>query len=427
MVKALSGELPGGASTFQATASRLQMTKARDAVLLPGQSQPLTPRPPQPVARPASAAPRPNSAAPSTVISYPARPATARTSQPEILSKLLYFVRHELQNAEAPAGSDAHVHERLDVFRRAFGHFIASFGAYSPLLLAVQQAYEDALTRAEDRAASVDSMRERLELMRDETSQLLEARHEQLRQDAAFMTDAIAAREQKMAETERALRRTQIELGTARTELGRAHRLTADADARCIDLSTQLEHWRDEAQQAKLVTMENTNEVKELRGKLSQHVQRDLLQAYEEQERAQEVKELRDELSDLRDNSVPKRELVLAQEQLRLTKDKHRKADAEARELARVLSGGEAAGTFPDGLDWANEDEELRGVAFLDEGWKGKRVGQVVASVVGDMVSLRAQLAAARAREEQLAALLAQAYAAAADAVRNVEQVLLEG
>ena len=39
---------------------------------------------------------------------------------------------------------------RLDVFRRAFAHFIAAFGSYAPLLLAIQTAYEDVVRQLRD-------------------------------------------------------------------------------------------------------------------------------------------------------------------------------------------------------------------------------------------------------------------------------------
>ena len=65
------------------------------------------------------------------------RPTSAR-AEPELLQKLLHFVRQELRLTDPRA--EGYVNERLDVFRRAFGHFTSAFGAYAPLLVAVQQA-----------------------------------------------------------------------------------------------------------------------------------------------------------------------------------------------------------------------------------------------------------------------------------------------
>ena len=142
--------------SHQLLSSTLQQQKAQHFAISEGPDmRPLTPRPPPATPRPATAAPspRPGSSSGSYVIAHPTqRPSTARVGQPELLSKLLYFVKHELDKVESPPGSDAHIRERLDVFRRGFGHFIAAFGAYSPVLLAVQQAYEDALARADERA-----------------------------------------------------------------------------------------------------------------------------------------------------------------------------------------------------------------------------------------------------------------------------------
>ena len=84
-----------------------------------------------------------------------ARPLTARNSRPTTPRSQpeLAAVAHALRRAElAPLGDDERssspdnpqlLLERLDVFRRAFAHFIAAFGLYAPLLLAIQTAYED--------------------------------------------------------------------------------------------------------------------------------------------------------------------------------------------------------------------------------------------------------------------------------------------
>ena len=53
------------------------------------------------------------------------------------------------------------VEQRLDVFRHAFEHFIAAFGAYKPLLLAIRQAYDDAHRAAAGAAADVQILRAR--------------------------------------------------------------------------------------------------------------------------------------------------------------------------------------------------------------------------------------------------------------------------
>jgi len=103
--------------------------------------------------------------------------------------------------------------------------------------------------------------------------------------------------------------------------------------------------------------------------------------------------------------------LVATQEQLKVTKEKQIKAQAEAKELARVLAGGESKVTFPRGLEWAAE--ELSSVPYLDPGWLGLRVGEVVRSVVEDMLHLRRELQESRAREAEMTALLGEQAAAA--------------
>ena len=112
------------------------------------------------------------------------RPHSAR-SDPELLQKLLHFVRTELRSAHPD--HPGYIDERLGVFRRAFGHFIASYGTYAPLLTAVQEAYESALHQARAGSAGVEAMSERLALMQSETRNLLD----QVRADAAEEYDSI--------------------------------------------------------------------------------------------------------------------------------------------------------------------------------------------------------------------------------------------
>ena len=151
------------------TSARLQKDRADQLGMSP--RMPTSPSVPRPASSESS--PRQQMAATSSVHFPPQkRPTTAR-AQPELLSKLLFFVRHELQQVMSPPGTDQHIRDRLHVFRRALGHFASSFGAYGPLLLAIQQAYEDALARAESKASGIEHMSERLELMQGEASQLL--------------------------------------------------------------------------------------------------------------------------------------------------------------------------------------------------------------------------------------------------------------
>jgi hypothetical protein len=150
---------------------------------------------------------------------------------------------------------------------------------------------------------------------------------------------------------------------------------------------------------------------KDLQDKVKQHVERDLNHAKEDQARDAVIDELRTENSALKETSVKKSVLVTTQEQLKQSQEKLRKAQAEAKELARVLAGGESMVTFPRGLEWA--PEELSSVPYLDPGWLGLRVGEVVRTVVDDMLHLRRELQESRAREAEAIALLGEQAAAA--------------
>ena len=214
---------------FNATAAMLQKDRVDQLGMSP--RMPTSPSMPRPASSEPS--PRQQTAASSSAYFPPQkRPTTAR-SQPELLSKLLFFVRHELQQLTGTPGTDQHIRERLHVFRRALGHFASSFGAYAPLLLAIQQAYEDALARSEIQASGIEHMSERLELVQGEASQLLLHRHEQLNTASEEMEAAMQARERAMQGTQRQLRVTNLELAAAKTELKRAQRFCSDAEGRC--------------------------------------------------------------------------------------------------------------------------------------------------------------------------------------------------
>ena len=220
---------------FNATAAMLQKDRVDQLGMSP--RMPTSPSMPRPASSEPS--PRQQTAASSSAYFPPQkRPTTAR-SQPELLSKLLFFVRHELQQLTGTPGTDQHIRERLHVFRRALGHFASSFGAYAPLLLAIQQAYEDALARSEIQASGIEHMSERLELVQGEASQLLLHRHEQLNTASEEMEAAMQARERAMQGTQRQLRVTNLELAAAKTELKRAQRFCSDAEGRCASYPWQ--------------------------------------------------------------------------------------------------------------------------------------------------------------------------------------------
>jgi hypothetical protein len=222
------------------TSARLQKVRVDQLGMSP--RMPTSPSMPRPDS--SASSPRQQMAASSSAHFPPQkRPTTAR-SQPELLSKLLFFVRHELQQVLSPPGTDQHIRERLDVFRRAFGHFTSSFGAYAPLLLAIQQAYEDALARSEVQASGIEHMSERLELVQGEASQLLLHRHEQLSTDRAEMEASMQARERAMAGTQRQLRVANLDLAAAKTELKRSQRFCSDAEGRCAYASAFAPHPR---------------------------------------------------------------------------------------------------------------------------------------------------------------------------------------
>ena len=191
-----------------------------------------------------------------------ARPLTARNSrpttprsQPELLQSLMHFVRAEL----APLGDDERssspdnpqlLLERLDVFRRAFAHFIAAFGSYAPLLLAIQTAYEDVVRQLGGAGDGAAELRRRLSTSQQETAQLLLEQRREHGRAVASLQEAVRQRDMGAQELERTVRKQDLELSTLRRELNEAKKSVEDADARKFDFERQIDHWQAQATEA---------------------------------------------------------------------------------------------------------------------------------------------------------------------------------
>ena len=160
------------------------------------------------------------------------RGAAAQT-EPELLHKLVQFVRTELTKLGSPG-----IDERLEVFRRAFHHFISTFGAYAPFLLAVGRAYDDALEKARGTGADVHDLSSRLATMQSESAQLLgDWRRQAEREKAALLAQGKES-ERAQAESGRQARKLDLELATTRQELVHLQRQHADAEARIAELNS---------------------------------------------------------------------------------------------------------------------------------------------------------------------------------------------
>ena len=101
------------------------------------------------------------------------RPLSARQTEsvraePELLSRLLAYVRHEFRHLRGQPSPE----ERLQVLSSVFDTFIANFRSYTPLLTAIKHAYDEALNHERARARSVGELSGRLSLMQAETQQV---------------------------------------------------------------------------------------------------------------------------------------------------------------------------------------------------------------------------------------------------------------
>lgn len=197
-------------------------------------------------------------------------------TEPQLLQKLLHFVRQGLQDTEP--GTPDYVEERLEVFRRAFNHFIAAYGAYAPLLLGIKEAYEDALARAGVRATRVDEVTERLALMQAESQQLLA----HLQQDAKADRDArlgeAAEADALLRESRRENERLHSEVRRMRNEVEHARKLKEVADLKNVELFKQVEHWQAETDAARRALADD-QELERVRAELKQLANREKMYA----------------------------------------------------------------------------------------------------------------------------------------------------
>ena len=176
-----------------------------------------------------------------TLQHYAGRPPS---TEPELLQKLLFYVRQGLRGVGADPSSPDYLDERLDVFRRAFGHFINAWSSYAPLLLAVQEAYEDALASARAGATGVEEVTARLSLMQEETKQLLA----HIQQDAAHERDGMASLldegKEQLRTASKEADKLRAEVRALTNKLNHALNKKEETELRVVDLAKQLEEMQ---------------------------------------------------------------------------------------------------------------------------------------------------------------------------------------
>ena len=306
------------------------------------------------------------------------------SSDPELLQKLMRFVRHGLADLEP--GSHGYVDERLDVFRRAFGHFTASFGAYAPLLLGVQEAYEDALAHNSARASGVDEVTQRLALMQQETAQLMAHMKQGAEADHEGMATMVAERDTRLKEQQRANDRLQAEVKRLTNDIVHSQRQREESEMRNVELSKQVEHWQAETAEARRQAGGEDNELERVRKEVKTLTDREINFLQEDREQRTLFRETKQELEDIKATSVPMERFKKVSDQLARATASLKASKAEAEELRRILAGGESHSAFPNGLEWAAD--ELEGVAYIDPGWRGRQVHTIIADLVLDILTL---------------------------------------
>ena len=302
---------------------------------------------------------------------------------PELLQKLLFMVRQGLRGAEP--GSFGYTEHRLDVFRRAFGHYISAYISFSPLLLGVQEAYEDALAQATARATGADDATGRLSLMQDEAQQLLEHLHNDAGEEKAAMLKMVAERDARLRDKDKENEKLKMEVKRLSNEMVHHGRLREDMEVRCADMQKQLEHWQHETAEARRQADDQQKEVEKVRRDLKEMANRERMLLEEDKEQRQLFRETKESLESLRASSVNRESFKQVDDQLKRANASLKAAKAEVDELKRLLAGGESHALYPNGLQWADTDLD---VAYLDPGWRGKKPHAIIADLVLDLLTL---------------------------------------
>lgn len=293
--------------------------------------------------------------------------------EPELLTKLLAYVKMEL----AALGSSGHaVDQRLEVFRRAFDHFISAFGSYQPLLLAIKQAYEDAHQAASGDSADVQLLRSRFETMQSDSASVFA----QLKKDAATereqLRSELAAKEAQLHAAKRAMSAVKLELSTTRNTLMHAEREHQEKKLEISQLVEWVELLQGEAEDKQRVLEANADVVRGLRA------EGDMLRTHQAQlgeqnaVRAEILKELEHELGQMHASWVCGTTHAQVKDALKASDALVKRCQAEVAEHRRMLAGGESKLVFPAGLAYG--DSSLAGVGLVDAGWRGKRPHEVV-------------------------------------------------
>ena len=307
------------------------------------------------------------------------------TSDPELLQKLLHLVRQGLRDADEP-GTPGYIEQRLEVFRRAFGHYISALWHYSPLL-GVQEAYEDALAHAVARATGCDEVSERLSLIQAEARQLLEHQREDAAAEREAMLGMCAERDEKIRECQKEMDRLKMEVKKLSNDLGHMKNQKNEWEMRCADVAKQVEHWQAECVEARRKADED-DELERMRKENKQLFDRERMLLEEDREQRQLFRETKHELEGLKASTVSRELYKQSQDQLSRQMASSKAARAEVDELSRLIGGGESHALYPNGLQWG--DSELD-VMYLDPGWRGKQVHDIIGDLVVDVLTLHHQ------------------------------------
>jgi hypothetical protein len=310
----------------------------------------------------------------------PRSPRADRKAEPELLTKLLAYIKMEL--AALGPGSCA-VDQRLAVFRRAFDHFISAFGAYQPLLVAIKQAYDDAHRAAAGDAADVELLRSRFETMQADSVNVFAQLQQNADAERAQLQSELAAKGAELQAAKRAVTGVKLELATTRNTLRHAERENTEMKLQISQLVERVELLQGETTDAQRMLESHAEVVSGL------HREADTLRTHQAQlaeedaMRAKKMEQLKLELSEVHARWVSETAHAQVMEALKASNAVVKRLQAEVAEHRRVLAGGESRLVFPAGLAYG--DSSLTGVGIVDAGWRGKRPQEVVHTLASEL------------------------------------------
>eukprot|EP00967_Tisochrysis_lutea_P088293 scaffold125197_cov30-Tisochrysis_lutea.AAC.5 len=305
----------------------------------------------------------------------PPRSARAeRKSEPELLNKLLAFIKAELAALGGPAG--LRVDQRLEVFRQAFDHFIAAFGAYKPLLLAIKQAYDDAYHAVMGDRADVELLRSRFATLQSDSAAVIAQLSHEAGTEQAKLRAELADKDAQLNDANLAISRLRLEVTTTQNTLRHTEKSKQELVAQVAQLVERVEFLQGEAKNSRAALDHRSSEMTKLRAEVEMLRTNQAELAEEDAMRSKTMEQLKDELKQMHATWVSGATHTQAKDSLKSSNAIAKRLQSEVAELRMLLAGGESRLLFPAALTYG--ESSVSEVPVIDTGWRGKRPHEIV-------------------------------------------------